>query len=112
MAFVIFAQSLGPAIVLTLCNVIFDASLRTELHEKAPHADTATIIRAGAKGYRLILQDAGDLDAVEAAYADSVGRDFYLVASVVAACGIVLWGMGWAGLRDKGGGGGGSTSVK
>lgn len=101
MAFVIFMQSLGPAIVLTVCNVIFNASLRTELHEKAPHADAAAIIRSGATGYRLILENPGDLEAVEAAYAASVARVFYLVASVAAACGLVLWGMGWIDLRKK-----------
>jgi len=115
MAFVIFAQSLGPAIVLTICNVIFDSSLRTELNERIPHADAAAIMRAGATGYRQILEDAGDLAAVEAAVADSVGRVFYLVASIAAACGVVLWGMGWTDLRKEGSKGGerdgeGSTS--
>jgi len=115
MAFVIFAQSLGPAIVLTICNVIFDSSLRTELNERIPHADAAAIMRAGATGYRQILEDAGDLAAVEAAVADSVGRVFYLVASIAAACGVVLWGMGWTDLRKEGNKGGerdgeGSTS--
>lgn len=50
MAFVIFAQSLGPAIMLALCHVIFDVNFRSELLEKVAHLDTEAIIKAGATG--------------------------------------------------------------
>lgn len=100
MAFIIFAQSLGPAIVLVLCNVIFSSCLKSQLLEKAPHADAPAIIRAGATGFRAIVQP-DDLPGVLAAYANSVDNVFYLVAAVAAGCGIVLWGMGWHDLRKK-----------
>ncbi|XXH01448.1 hypothetical protein Hte_007808 [Hypoxylon texense] len=100
MAFIIFSQSLGPAIVLVLCNVIFDSSLYSQLQEKAPRVDAAAVIQAGATGFRAIVQP-GDLPGVLAAYANSIDRVFYLVAAVAAACAIVLWGMGWHDLRKK-----------
>ena len=100
MALIIFAQSLGPAIVLVLCNVIFLSSLSSQLREKAPQVDSAAIIRAGATGFRKIIQ-ADDLSGVLAAYANSVDRVFYLVTAVAAACALVLWGMGWIDLRKK-----------
>ncbi len=100
MAFIIFAQSLGPAIVLALCNTIFDASLKTELQQRAPDADAEAIIKAGATGFRAVVQPS-DLASVLDAYASSVDRVFYLVAAVAAACALVLWGMGWQDLRKK-----------
>lgn len=100
MALVIFAQSLGPAIVLVLCNVIFVSSLTSQLQERAPQLDVAAIIRAGATGFRAIVQPR-DLPAVLAAYATSVDRVFYLVAAIATACALVLWGMGWHDLREK-----------
>jgi hypothetical protein len=100
MALIIFAQSLGPAIVLVLCNVIFISSLTSQLHEKVSDADTEGIIRAGATGFRAILRPE-ELPPVLAAYANSVDSVFYLVAAVATACSIVLWGMGWIDLRKK-----------
>ncbi|CAG8953372.1 hypothetical protein HYFRA_00010117 [Hymenoscyphus fraxineus] len=101
MAFVIFAQSLGPAIILVLCNVIFSASLSTQLQERAPQANAEAILSAGATGFRAILKP-GDLPGVLLAYANSVGRVFYLVASVASASVLVLWGMGWRDIRKGG----------
>jgi uncharacterized membrane protein YbhN (UPF0104 family) len=103
MAFVIFAQSLGPAIMLALCDVIFDASLRSELQSRVGHLDTEAIIRAGATGFRAIVPSV-DLPEIVTAIADSVDRVFYLVAAVAAACALVLWGMGWQDLRRQDGG--------
>ncbi|KAF2269978.1 efflux pump [Lojkania enalia] len=100
MALIIFAQSLGPAIVLVLCNVIFLSSLSSQLREKAPSTNAAAVIQAGATGFRAVVQP-NDLPGVLSAYANSVDRVFYLVAAVAGACAIVLWGMGWHDLRKK-----------
>ncbi|KAI1384507.1 MFS general substrate transporter [Hypoxylon trugodes] len=101
MVLVIFAQSLGPAIVLVVCNVIFNSSLKFQLQDNAPHTDAAAVISAGATGFRAIVQG-DDLPGVLIAYVVSIDRVFYLVAGVAAACIIVLWGMGWQDLRTKG----------
>ncbi|KAK4158685.1 major facilitator superfamily domain-containing protein [Cladorrhinum sp. PSN259] len=100
MAFLVFAQSLGPAIVLTLCQVIFYSTLRGELPKRAPGVDREAVIAAGATGFRKIVGD-GDLAGVLEAYADGIDRVFYLVAAVAAARGLILWGMGWKDLRKK-----------
>ncbi|EFY97823.2 efflux pump [Metarhizium robertsii ARSEF 23] len=104
MALVIFAQSLGPAIVLTLCNVIFVSSLASQLQDNAPLENAQAVIRAGATGFRTIVQS-DNLPGVLAAYANSIDRVFYLVAAVASACALVLWGMGWHDLRKKDGNG-------
>lgn len=98
MAFIVFAQSLGPAIGLTLCNVIFDSSLESQLREWAPQANATSIISAGATGFRSFVEPS-DLSGVLKAYANSLDRVFYLVAAFAATCALVLWGMGWQDLR-------------
>jgi hypothetical protein len=100
MAFIIFAQSLGPAIVLILCNLIFDESLKSQLAKHAPSADAMAVIKSGATGFRHVVQSS-DLPGVLLAYANSIDHVFYLVAAMAAACGIVLWGMGWKDIRKK-----------
>jgi hypothetical protein len=100
MAFVIFAQSLGPAIILVLCNVIFSSSLVAQLQEQAPRVDIGAVVRAGATGFRAIIQP-DHIPDVLVAYANSVDQVFYLIAGVASACALVLWGMGWHDLRKS-----------
>lgn len=100
MAFIIFTQSLGPAIVLVLCNLIFDSELRSQLPRHAPHANATAIIDAGATGFRHFVAP-NDLPSVLQAYANSLDKVFYLVTAMAACCGVVLWGMGWQNLRKN-----------
>lgn len=100
MAFIVFTQSLGPAIVLVLCNLIFDESLKSQLPKHAPSVDAMAIMNAGATGFRKVVQPR-DLAGVLVAYANSIDRVFYLVAAMASACGIALWGMGWQDIRNK-----------
>lgn len=99
-AFVMFSQALGPTVVLTLCNLIFESSLRGQITRYAPKANATAIIDAGATGFRSVVPPA-DLPGVLVAYSNSIDRVFYLVAALAAACGVVLWGMGWHDLRKK-----------
>ncbi|RMZ90170.1 hypothetical protein DV736_g2586, partial [Chaetothyriales sp. CBS 134916] len=102
MAFMVFAQSLGPAIALALYSVIFHTSLKMQLAERAPNVDAQAIISAGATGYRSVVQPS-DLSTVLKAYADSIDYVFFLVAALAACCGIFAWGMGWHDIRKKDG---------
>lgn len=98
MAFVIFTQSLGSAIILVLCNVIFSSSLVAQLQEQVPRIDAEAVVMAGATGFRAIIQP-DHFPNVLVAFANSVDRVFYLAAGVASACAVVLWGMGWHDLR-------------
>ncbi|GAW26179.1 putative efflux pump [Rosellinia necatrix] len=102
MAFMVFAQSLGPAVALALYNVIFAASLRMQLAGSVPNIDIQAIINAGATGYRSLVQP-GDLNAVLKAYANSIDRVFFLVAALAASAGIFVCGMGWHDVRKRSG---------
>jgi len=98
MSFLIFAQSLGPAITLAICNLIFDESLKSQLSDH--QVDATAIIDAGATGFRAIVAP-NELHGVLVAYANSIDHVFYFVAAVAAMGAIVLWGMGWQDLRPK-----------
>lgn len=103
-AFVVFSQALGPTIAMTLYNIIFLESLRTQISYHSPNTSATDIIHAGATGFRSFVAPA-DLPAVLVAYANSIDRVFYLAAALATACGVFLWGMGWHDLRKKKGDG-------
>lgn len=100
MSFIVFMQSLGPAIVLSLCQLIFIESLKVQIPQHQPNVDAGLIIQAGATRFREIVGST-DLPDLLIAYANSIDRVFYLVAAMAASCGIFLWGMGWQDLRKK-----------
>ncbi|KAI1204467.1 MFS general substrate transporter [Annulohypoxylon truncatum] len=99
-AFVIFGQAFGPTITMTLYNIIFLETLKTQIPLHAPGVEPEAIIRAGVSGFRSFVS-AEDLTGVTIAYANSIDRIFYLAAGLAAACGIFLWGMGWHDVRKK-----------
>jgi hypothetical protein len=98
MAFIVFAQSLGPAIALTLCQLVFYQSLKDLIPREAPEADTGAIVQAGATQFRELV-NTEDLPSILVAYSDSINRVFYLVSSLVAVGIFFIWGMGWVDIR-------------
>lgn len=55
----------------------------------AANADVEAIIRAGATNLRSVVE-AADLPGVITAYADSVGRVFYLIVAMVVVSGAFI----------------------
>ena len=100
MAWMVFMQSLAPAIELVIANVIFGTSLRSQLAHHAPKASASDIIHAGATGFRAIVKK-DDLPGILVAYSNSLNHVFYLVASMAALCTVWAWGMGWNDIRKK-----------
>ncbi|KAI1406173.1 MFS general substrate transporter [Hypoxylon fuscum] len=100
MAFMVFTQSLFPAIVLSLCNLVLVSSLKTQLSSHAPNADAVAVIKAGATSLRNVVE-AVDIDGVITAYANSVDQVFYLVVAMVTISGLFIWGIGWQDIRKK-----------
>ncbi|KAK0713568.1 major facilitator superfamily domain-containing protein [Lasiosphaeria miniovina] len=103
MAFIVWAQYMGPSIFLVLYNVVFDASLRNLLPHDAPGVSTEAVISAGARRFRDIVSPE-DLPGVLKAYSDSVDRVFYLVAGVGVVVFLSAFGMGFKDIRKKDGG--------
>lgn len=99
-AFVVFSQALGPTIAMTLYNIIFLESLRTEINSHAPNVSPTAITQSGATGFRNFVSPE-DLPGVLVAYANSIDKVFYLAAAFAVLCGVFLWGMGWNDVREK-----------
>lgn len=100
MSFIVFCQSLGPAVVLALCQLVFIQGLKTQLPLHAPDVNTTAVIQAGATQFRALISDT-DLPDVLTGYSDSIDQVFYLLAGLSAAGGLVLWGMGWQDIRKR-----------
>ncbi|KAK4697081.1 hypothetical protein P7C71_g940, partial [Lecanoromycetidae sp. Uapishka_2] len=100
MALIMFSQTFGGAIYLSLSDTIFTNSLKTLIPKNAPSINPEVIINAGATGFRSLLSGT-NLANLLVAYADSVDRVFYLTAGAGCACFIFAWGMGWKDIRQK-----------
>ncbi|KAK3360512.1 putative MFS multidrug transporter [Lasiosphaeria hispida] len=100
MALVIFTNTFGGAIFLTVAQTIFTNSLRSHIEQYVPTIDIEQVLAAGASGIREVVSEA-DLPGVLRAYSDSVDHVFYLLVAA-SVCGFVAgWGMGWNDLRKK-----------
>jgi hypothetical protein len=99
-ALLVFSQTFGGAIFITISQTIFTNTLSTKLSETLPLDKVVAIVQAGARGVRDVV-DGVELAVALQAYSDSTSRVFYL--SVVLAAGIFVagWGMGWYDLREK-----------
>ncbi|THC95966.1 hypothetical protein EYZ11_004563 [Aspergillus tanneri] len=102
MALLMFCQTLGGAVFLVIANVIFSASLRTEIPWYAPGIDPETVIGAGASSVRDVVTSTTALAGTLTAYATSVGRVFYLAVGLSGIGLASAWGMGWKDIRKKG----------
>ncbi|KAK2015900.1 major facilitator superfamily transporter [Colletotrichum eremochloae] len=102
MATVIFLQTFGGAIFLTVASVIFSEGLGTNLAKYAPSVDAETILAAGGTGFRKVVSQA-DLPGVLTAYARSIGEVFYLLVALGGVSFALAWGMGWVDIRKKDG---------
>lgn len=100
MAFAVWCQYIGPTIFLTLYNIVFDTSLRTQLQKYAPGNNPDVIIAAGATRFRSFVGPQ-DLPGVLKAFANSLDHTFYLQAGAGVAAWITAWGMGWMRIGKK-----------
>lgn len=100
MAMVLFSSTLGGAMFLTFASTIFTNSLKTLIPQYAPNVDPQIVIEAGATGFRKVVSEK-DLADILVAYAKSVNRVFYMIASTACVCFVFAWGMGWKDIRKK-----------
>ncbi len=100
MSTVMFSQTFGGAVFLTLAQVIFSNSLHTDLPKYVPSVDPQVVIGAGATAIRDVVS-AADLPGVLLAYSNGIDRVFYLAAAASVTSFFVAWGMGWKDIRSK-----------
>jgi hypothetical protein len=98
LAFIVFMQNLGGAMVLAMAQTIFSQDLASGLAKFAPNINAGMVEAAGLTGFRDMVQPAQVLGVVMA-YDSAVTKNFYL--AVVCAGGTLhcYWGMGWVNIR-------------
>ncbi|OAQ92417.1 MFS transporter [Purpureocillium lilacinum] len=101
MSMSIFCQYMGGAVFLSLANVIFSSSLRSELPIEAPGVDPRLIVEAGAYAVRDVGIPAELLPGVLRAYCTSVNRVFYLASAVSVLLFVTACCSGWVDTRKK-----------
>ncbi|CAI7632202.1 unnamed protein product [Penicillium palitans] len=95
---VVFSQNFGGAIFLSLAQVIFSASLKSELKTLSPQTSSETIIAAGAAGVRDVVS-AKALPGVLLAYNQAIVHVMYLAVAAAGGTFLFAFGMGWTSIR-------------
>ncbi|KAL2192220.1 hypothetical protein P885DRAFT_48197, partial [Corynascus similis CBS 632.67] len=98
MALVMFGQALSGSVFLNLCHAIFTNSLNDLIPQDALSVNVLTSIDAGAAGIQTSVHQP-DLAGVLVAYAESVGRVFYLTAGLAVGSFVFGWFMGSKDIR-------------
>ncbi|MCJ1378823.1 hypothetical protein MMC17_001922 [Xylographa soralifera] len=99
-ALVIFSQLFGGAVFLSLAQVIFGTSLRSNLAIYAPDANAEAIIAAGATAVRNAVP-ASSLPGVLLAYSKAVDQVMCLSTGVAGGALLSAFGMGWISIKKK-----------
>ncbi|KAG8170300.1 hypothetical protein KVR01_001045 [Diaporthe batatas] len=101
MSLIVFAQTFGGSIFLTVANVIFNNQLRTLLEQNVPGVPADRVIGAGATAFRSVVPEQ-DLESVLRVYSRALSAVFYLSAALACVYLGLSWGMGWTDIRKKG----------
>lgn len=96
----IFCQTFGGAVLLTISNTLFDNSLVAKLGSYVPGLDVEKVIRAGANGFRAVVTE-DQLPGVLNAYSDSLNLVFWIGVASAICIFCLAWGMGWNDIREK-----------
>lgn len=92
MSLIIFTQTFGGSLALTVADLIFEQGLVSGLARYAPTVDAAQAISAGVTAFRDVVNSA-QLPGVLQAYAKSIDQIFYLSAGASVATFVCAWGM-------------------
>lgn len=92
MSLVIFMQTFGGSLFLTLAGFLFEHELVSGLAKYAPTVNGPQVIAAGATAFREVVSPA-QLSGVLRAYAKSIGTTFYLAMGASAVTFFCAWGM-------------------
>jgi hypothetical protein len=100
MSMLVFSQTFGGAIFLSLEQLVFNQVLISGLQNYAPDINLEVVINAGATAVRSVVSPA-DLPGVLSAYMVSLDRVFYLGTGASGAVFLFSWGMGWKSIKAK-----------
>lgn len=100
MSLVVFSQTFGGTIFLTIAETIFSHGLISGLEKYAPTVDVQTVVAAGATAIREVVKPE-EVAGVLEAYNLAINHDFYLAAGAALGILVCCWGMGWHSIKEK-----------
>jgi hypothetical protein len=101
MSILVFCQTFGGAIYLTIAEVILTTSLTSQVPVYSPGVNPELVIQAGATHIREIGLPPQQLFGVLQAYAKAIDRIFYLAVGSAGGIFIFAWFMKWTDVRKK-----------
>jgi hypothetical protein len=104
MAYLIFLQNLGGAVVVVLSDVIFAQTLTKRVPQYAPSVSPQAVLDAGsgAEAVRALVEGhLEDLDGILRAYSEGLRNIFYFLIGISVVSVFVCLGMGWVDVRKK-----------
>ena len=99
-ALVVFSQSIGGSVFLSIDQVIFSSQIRHFLKKLAPDVDRAKVIAAGATNLGSVVTG-GQLKAVLKAYSMAYDRVMYVAIAAAGGSFLFATGMGWINIRKR-----------
>lgn len=100
MSMLVFSQTFGGAIFLSLEQLVFNQGLISGLQKYAPDINAEVVINAGATAVRSVVSPA-NLPSVLRAYMVGIDRVFYLGTGASGGVFLFAWGMGWKSIKAK-----------
>jgi len=99
----IFFQFLGGAVFLAVGQNIFVNRLVSSLHEYAPSLDSSTVVGAGAKGLRFVVNvmDPEALPGAVMAYNTAITDTFYAAAATTSLTFFYAFFVEWKSVKGK-----------
>ncbi|KAK6436939.1 hypothetical protein LTR95_006872 [Oleoguttula sp. CCFEE 5521] len=98
LAFVLFAQSFGPALFTSVSQIVFMNRLSTELRSTVPGANVTAIEALGLTEIRKQFSDEM-LDSVVSAYGRSITASWYVALGLACLCIIGALGTEWKSVK-------------
>lgn len=100
MSLVVFCQTFGGSIFLTIGELVFNSGLTDGLKKYAPTVDAHAVVAAGATSFRKVVSPE-DLPKVLSAYNTAINHDFYLAAGASVGAFVCCFAMGWHSIKKK-----------
>lgn len=109
-AIIMFSQTLGGAVFVSVAQNVFQNCLVRNLREKAPGVDAGRVLGAGATMVRKVV-DEKDLAKVLLAYNDAITETFYVGVAMAVLSILGTVGVQWLSVKGRDKGGRGQASV-
>ncbi|KAI2623107.1 efflux pump [Hypoxylon sp. NC1633] len=100
MSLVVFSQTFGGSVFLTVANLVFQEELRGSISRLTTESLADRVIDTGATAFRSVVPEEY-IERVLKGYSEALSAVFYLSAALSLVYFVISWGIGRTSLRDK-----------